>query len=1057
MVRPINDNREKSLDEAVQRFVDAQLRGEEPDMDEFVQQYPELENQFRRRIRNLWKIDTLLTCLVQADENEFEDTGTAYDLIGQKLGDFEILKMIGRGGMGVVYLARDSKLDRFVAIKSMPAELSDDPTAQRRFQREAKLLASLSHPNIAVIHGMIKQDDGSGYLILEYVAGETLAERIAREPLKLEDALLIGQQIAETISAAHEKGVIHRDLKPSNIKITPEGNVKVLDFGLAKAYRSQDTGQDASVSQPWRVVGTPAYMSPEQARGNPIDHRTDIWSFGCTMYEMLTARSPFTGQTASDVLSSVLRDEPDWEAMPTEFGPGLRDLIRRCLEKDPKRRYQSVAELCQDLVDYQATLTAPAAKVLDVKALLRLLRKPHIAVAGALVFLALCVVTFWLIDRSAKVRWARVEAIPQIIRLVEQYDCFAAFRLAQEAEKYIPKDPTLIELWPRITKDYSIITSPRGANIFFKKYEATDSQWQYLGRSPLENIRFPHGVYRWKIEKEGFETTEYVAHVEHVSPKSVEIELWQEGSLPPGMVPIQGGRLKMRLSLFQSEDASIEVPAFWIDKCEVTNEQFKEFVDHGSYAKKEYWKHKFVKNGRKLSWEEAMSQFRDKTGRPGPSTWEGGTYPAGQEQYPVSGVTWFEAAAYAEFVGKSLPTVYHWSSAACADEAGYIIPGSNFEGKGPAPVGSHPGIGHTGLYDMAGNVREWCLNATSDSADHRYILGGAWNEPSYMFNFTEFRSSWDRSAGNGFRCVQYPDGVGAVPDTLFRPIEPRFGRDYSSETPVSDEVFKVYKRLYDYDPTELNAEVISVDESSVYWRKEEITFDATYGGERIIARLYLPKGVKPPYQTVVYFPGSGPIVNRWSENFRPRVSAIFMGGRALVWPVYKGTFERRHAKGHFPDYSKPVAHRDWVIQLAKDLRRTIDYLQTREDIDHEKIAYYGGSWGARLGPIMLAVEERLKAGVLFKGGFSSRELPPAADPFNFAPRVKAPVLMINGREDFFFPLKTSQIPMYELLGTPAENKKHILYPGAHAIWVLFGSQIRNDIHGWLDSYLGPVD
>jgi len=259
-----------------------------------------------------------------------------------------------------------------------------------------------------------------------------------------------------------------------------------------------------------------------------------------------------------------------------------------------------------------------------------------------------------------------------------------------------------------------------------------------------------------------------------------------------------------------------EPPAYWIDKCEVTNEQFKEFVDHGGYAKQEYWKHKFIKDGRELSWEEAMSRFPDKSGRPGPSTWEGGTYPAGQKQYPVSGVSWYEAAAYARFAGKSLPTIYHWSSAACIGEAGYIIPSSNFENEGPAAAGSHPGTGHTGLYDMAGNVKEWCWNATSDSADRRYILGGSWNEPTYMFHGGDFRSPWDRSADNGFRCVQYPDGEKSVPGTLFVPIKRPFGRDYSRETPVSEEVFQAYKRFYAYDRTELNAEVVSVDNSSVY-------------------------------------------------------------------------------------------------------------------------------------------------------------------------------------------------------------------------------------------------
>ncbi|NIS83244.1 MAG: protein kinase, partial [Anaerolineales bacterium] len=216
MAAQMNDNQAAVLEEALTRFVDVCLRGEQPDIDEFVGQYPEYEAQLKGRIQDLQEIDSLFDSLVHADESDFEDTATGHELVGQKVGSFEIVEMIGRGGMGVVYLARDTKLDRSVAIKSMPAELQADSNARARFLREAKLLASLNHPNIAVIHDIIEQE-ALGYLILEYVPGETLAQRIAREPLKLEQALSIGQQVAEAISAAHEKGVVHRDLKPGNI------------------------------------------------------------------------------------------------------------------------------------------------------------------------------------------------------------------------------------------------------------------------------------------------------------------------------------------------------------------------------------------------------------------------------------------------------------------------------------------------------------------------------------------------------------------------------------------------------------------------------------------------------------------------------------------------------------------------------------------------------------------------------------------------------------------------------------------------------------------------
>jgi len=1051
MAGQIGDNQEHTLRKAVRQFIDAQLQGQEPDIDEFVRQYPEFEDQIRQKVRNLQKIDTLFDSLVQADESDFEDTATGCDLVGQKIGQFEIRELIGRGGMGVVYLARDTRLDRSVAIKSMPPGLMDNANARTRFQREAKLLASLNHPNIAVIHEIIEQE-ALGYLVLEYVPGQTLAERITKEPLKLEEALTIALQIAEAVAAAHEDDVVHRDLKPSNIKITPDGKVKVLDFGLAKAVGGEPSEKPTTVTQPGRVIGTPAYMSPEQARGKPTDKRSDIWSFGCVLYEMLTSKIPFEGETVSDTLANILDQDPDWQLLPREAGPQVRKVLYKCLEKNPDSRYQSAIQIRQDLYSYQATLSA---KAFDVRIVWRAIRKPRVAVCIILILLALGFGLSRLMHRRSKVRWARVEAMPEIIHLIDQDKYLAAFSLARQAERYIPNNPVLAGLWPRMSRDYSVITTPPAADIFFKEYSAIEGGWEYLGRSPLENIKFPHGVYRWKIMKEGFEIRECVA-----GPRPLNVELWEEGSFPPGMVRILPGTIRLNLWPFYWQlYEAVEMPAYWIDQYEVTNEQFKRFVDNGGYEKQECWKHKFIIDGRELSWEQSMKEFRDKTGRPGPSTWEGGTYPKGKDKFPVSGVSWYEAAAYAEFAGKSLPTIYHWQKAACIGQAVVIVTLSNLKGEGLAPVGSFPGIGTTGLYDMAGNVKEWCWNVTDVSGDHRYILGGSWTDQTYMFTHADSRSPWDRSIDNGFRCVQYLTREKATTDTLFGPIKRPFVRDYSKETPVSDETFNSWLRtLYSYDRTELNAVVEEFDESFDYWRKEKATFDAAYGGERVIAYLFLPKNVKPPYQTVIYFPGWANTGQPSSENITlpSLIESIIMSGRAFVYPVYKGTFERRFLEGP-PVLEKPNAHRDWVIQFSKDLRRSIDYLETREDIDNEKIAYYGLSWGGRVGTIMLALEERIKVGIFVLGGFHLFHKHPAVDEFNFTPRVKVPIIMIGGREDSIFPVKTSQIPMYELLGTADENKEHKIYPGAHGFLSLFRRQIEGDVLGWLDRYLGPVD
>jgi non-specific serine/threonine protein kinase len=274
--------------------------------------------------------------------------------------------------MGVVYLAHDTKLKRSVAIKSMPAQLKDDSTTQARFRREAELLASLNHPNIAVIYEIIEQDDGAGYLVLEYVPGDTLSERIKREPLKLEEALSIARQIAEAVSAAHEKGVVHRDLKPGNIKLTPEGRVKVLDFGLAKSSVGEGTDIEITSAEPGHIIGTPAYMSPEQARGKPTDKRSDIWSFGCIMYQMLASQLPFEGETATDTLARIIERQPDWDLLPNETPEDIRVLLRRCLEKDPARRLEEIADAAVEISD---TLN----KSVTAKATIRLAKSKKVA------------------------------------------------------------------------------------------------------------------------------------------------------------------------------------------------------------------------------------------------------------------------------------------------------------------------------------------------------------------------------------------------------------------------------------------------------------------------------------------------------------------------------------------------------------------------------------------------------------------------------------------------------------------------------------------------------
>jgi serine/threonine protein kinase/Tol biopolymer transport system component len=273
-------------------------------------------------------------------------------MIGKTLGHYRVGEQLGRGGMGEVYLADDLNLNRKVALKFLPDAFAADPERMVRFEREAKLLASLNHPNIAAIHGL-EEAEGKRFLVLELVEGETLAQRLSKEPLPVEEALAVCRQIAEGLEAAHEKGVIHRDLKPANVMITDGDKVKILDFGLAKALSSDTPSVDASQSptitkamtQPGIVLGTAAYMSPEQAKGKAVDKRADIWAFGCILYECLTGKRVFEGETVTETLAAILKGEPDWQALPAATPPNIRFVLRRCLEKEMSRRFRDAADV----------------------------------------------------------------------------------------------------------------------------------------------------------------------------------------------------------------------------------------------------------------------------------------------------------------------------------------------------------------------------------------------------------------------------------------------------------------------------------------------------------------------------------------------------------------------------------------------------------------------------------------------------------------------------------------------------------------------------------------
>jgi hypothetical protein len=345
----------------------------------------------------------------------------------------------------------------------------------------------------------------------------------------------------------------------------------------------------------------------------------------------------------------------------------------------------------------------------------------------------------------------------------------------------------------------------------------------------------------------------------------------------------------------------------------------------------------------------------------------------------------------------------------------------------------------------------------------RLIRGGAWDDNTYMFGIPSNVPAFDRSPKNVFRCVLYLEPE-KIAESAFQRIESGESFDVTKEKPVPDSIFEVYKEQFSYDKTDLNARVESQDESSDYWIKERMTFDAAYGGERIIGVLYLPKNVKSPYQTVIYAPGEQAIFRASSEKieddmeFQVFLSFIIKNGRAAFYPVFKGTMERGDpsliplAMGY---NNNSYQFTEYLIQVIKDFKRCIDYLETRQDLDSNKFAYYGMSWGAWLGAILPAVEDRFQASILLAGGFDlikARPRPEASE-LTYVTRIKVPTLMINGRYDSYYNYEASIKPMFDLLGTPDEHKDLKLYDTDH---IPPKNDFIRDTLEWLDRYLGTV-
>jgi dienelactone hydrolase len=609
----------------------------------------------------------------------------------------------------------------------------------------------------------------------------------------------------------------------------------------------------------------------------------------------------------------------------------------------------------------------------------------------------------------------------------------------------MPDSRELGELKKRAAWRVDLKSEPTGARVLRRAYGAGEDAWVELGVTPLEDVYLPFGVSQLRLEREG--SVPLLRAIgggglifaelpeRDVGGLSFEYLIgWETfkldavGSIPDGKVRVPGVRELVN-------GGSVDANDFFLDRYEVTNAQYKQFVDAGGYADARLW-------DPELPWDEVRKRFIDRTGRPGPSTWEGGDYPRGADDLPVTGVSWYEASAYARFKGQELPTIHHWQRAAAIAMQAWELPLSRFAADGPLPVGRSGAASWVGAFDLLGNAQEWTATRRGDEV---FIAGGAWNDRQHLF-FPLPRAPLDRGPGNGLRLAITSDEP-ATRAALRAPLAPVPA--ISAQEPVSDEIYAAYGELFAYEPTDLRAAIDATQETHA-WTRQRISFDAAYPGPRMVLYLYLPHNSRPPYQTVIHWPGAAAWSMASIDDYTEYLDFVVKNGRAVAWPVYLGTFERGDGHGPPTGATNATARRDQMVAGAKDLRRTVDYLLTRQDIDSRALAFYGLSIGAHYGASALAQDNRISLAVMEVLPLG-RGLSPAVDPVNALPRIHVPTLLMSGELDPYITPDDAR-RSFALLGADASDKKHVWGQGTH--FIPRDLMIRETLE-WLDKYFGP--
>jgi eukaryotic-like serine/threonine-protein kinase len=764
--------------------------------------------------------------------------------------------------------------------------------------------------------------------------------------------------------------------------------------------------------------------------------------------------------------------------------PELERIVSKALRKNPNDRYQTAKDLLVDLRSlrdehsFQARLerTSPSSDRAAVPPssgiiVVERARIPYGWVAG-IVALVLAAGGGWWLKQRADADAARA-TLSQITTLADARRYFEAYDMALQVEPYLPGDPTIAGLMPTISDTISATTDPPGATVYLKRFVADAAGQpqarQTVGTTPLKNHRIARGEYVLSIELAGY--APYERAVSGVSmrtsklvrmppPIQVETRLVAAAASPAGMVFVPGSNYRM-VSWTRPSDKLVKLSDFFIGRYEVSNREFKEFITGGGYVKREFWTHPMAKDGRSITWDQAMPLFVDRTGLPGPRGWSNQEIPDGKADHPVTDITWYEAAAYAAFRGQQLPTAFQWEKAArnginpggglAFMPWGVFYPGDELDrranfGTSTWPVaGGEFGMSQFGALNMAGNVSEWTLN---DSSEGYLATGGAWGDATYAFSQYGGRPGFFSSNKLGFRLAQSVAGTGDA-DSIARIELDQAVPEYSA-TPM--ERFNTLAAGYRYTPTPLDARIEETIETPD-WKREKVTFNGA-AGERVVAYLYLPRHVSGPMQVIHFLP-AGDVANGMrsiTAAMEDVVAPFIKSGRAAFGVVLKGYIGRLRPEGYAPPDVSTVELFDSVAERILDLRRGVDYLETRPDLDHSRIGVLAPSAGAQIGLILTAIEPRYRAVAMVGAGLPGEMIPyfAAANPINFASHIRAPKLLVQGKYDEDSPLRTASDPLFKLL---VEPKRRAVFEGGHVPNAEVHMSVTNP---WFDEMMGRV-